>query len=1022
MICHTEHSRAMVPRLFKLTLLLVMLLAILGTSPEALTQFGVAYAWGPSAGEDAVATAEWPMAGANPQRTSWTSEEVPGPLNPIWYKPIEPYISQRVQIIAANDTLYISTARGLYALDADTGAERWVYPTELPLGHSPTVYKGRVYVGGFDHKLHAIDAFTGQAIWTFSGEKGFQTNPLVVELDERTYIFIGNRDGNMYAVEDKGSVAEQRWKYPTDGPILFSAAFQDETDTIYFASNDSFAYALDARTGAQVWKSDKLPGSGFHSWWPVIYRDWVIFTGSSMYRYNIPPYYDSLRAGDLADVFPDRFTELEGTLVGPVGNEPGDWANGTPTLDVTRITEYYEEKPWRRTVFVLDQQDGQEYTFDYDGDGTAEYIPFLWTGTHGTGNRFPPVVGADGVLYLDNVYRSDPYIASGHITGWKPGSPFVSLPTSRYIAQDEPLAYSAGGNIVYWNHCLDRQAGMFDVSRPNTTFPTVNPNRDSIIFSYYELAAIAPGYNVQFGGAMFYGGLPNGVYGEHGNQNPPIPYKGKVYMHRSNAIIAFDDFSGTATALPMAKVVDVDNADISPPSLEELRLELASEVQKIVDSGEHLRPGWLSTGIFDWNGRELLGDNMVDYWHNSADTIYALIRALPYLSPELASTTRTYIQTQFETYPPYAVDHVGWRDGVDRHDFDYPPDILAAIESDPGPRNEASQFVGWQHPPYVFYAVWKYAEIFGGAQDIFDASKSRFDSIFDYQVSNVSDNTLLMLPYVHNAYIAGYIGYLELNRLLALRASQFSKENIAYHYGSEYGSVMGASRNFVYLVPELADYLRDHALPKVEETLDYYNDLAPYWFMSKAEEHSWEGVIQPLYDLTLFQARARILGEPRNELVKYLDVPAFARGDLYYIQNLIDMIEASPCPVKVAKPTSGDYGDVVTYTLSFFGSDRRLTLTDTLSVYVSTPFNYELTGTSVMPTYDSGQHRLVWSSTSPEDQEVGIRYAVTIATNECRALVNTAELIAEGREPRTDTATIVANPLRIWLPLIFREW
>jgi len=57
----------------------------------------------------------WPMAGANLERTSWTAEEVRGELQPVWYKPFEPYISQKVQIIAAYQTLYIATARGLYA-------------------------------------------------------------------------------------------------------------------------------------------------------------------------------------------------------------------------------------------------------------------------------------------------------------------------------------------------------------------------------------------------------------------------------------------------------------------------------------------------------------------------------------------------------------------------------------------------------------------------------------------------------------------------------------------------------------------------------------------------------------------------------------------------------------------------------------------------------------------------------------------------------------------------------------------
>jgi hypothetical protein len=78
--------------------------------------------------------AAWAMAGANPERTSYTTEQINNPVQPIWYKPFAAYIPQRVQIIAAGGRLYVSTAKGLYALNANTGAEEWVFPTELPLG------------------------------------------------------------------------------------------------------------------------------------------------------------------------------------------------------------------------------------------------------------------------------------------------------------------------------------------------------------------------------------------------------------------------------------------------------------------------------------------------------------------------------------------------------------------------------------------------------------------------------------------------------------------------------------------------------------------------------------------------------------------------------------------------------------------------------------------------------------------------------------------------------------------------
>ena len=178
----------------------------------------------------------WPMAGANPERTSWTAEEVPGKLYPLWYRPIEAYILPRIQIIAAYDTLYISTANGLYALDADSGEQKWVYGTEMPLGNSPTVSDGVVYVGGFDRKMHAINAYTGAEIWSFKAAAGFDTNPLVIN----QMVYAGSRDGKFYAIYAQGGMAGQlAWEYQTQGPVHFSAAYK--AGVVYFASDDGYA-------------------------------------------------------------------------------------------------------------------------------------------------------------------------------------------------------------------------------------------------------------------------------------------------------------------------------------------------------------------------------------------------------------------------------------------------------------------------------------------------------------------------------------------------------------------------------------------------------------------------------------------------------------------------------------------------------------------------------------------------------------------------------------------------------------
>ena len=288
-------------------------------------------------------TAEWPMVAANPQRTSWTPEEVGGQLRPEWFKPFEAFIPPHVQIIAANNTLYISTASGLYAIDSTTGAEKWVYATEMPLGHSPTIHNGVAYVGGLDNKIHAINATSGAGLWTFSGGGGFETNPLIVD----DTLYAGNRDGKLYAITISGANTGQLdWSYQTGGPILFSAAYNN--GTLYFASNDSFAYALNASSGALTWKSAKLPGAGFYSYWPVVYEDKVIFSGSNAYSTAVSwPGSGQLVKLELQELYTNQGVP-PGSTIGAVSSAAGDWASGTRTINASRIYDYFDAKPWRR--------------------------------------------------------------------------------------------------------------------------------------------------------------------------------------------------------------------------------------------------------------------------------------------------------------------------------------------------------------------------------------------------------------------------------------------------------------------------------------------------------------------------------------------------------------------------------------------------------------------------------------------------------------------------------------------------
>lgn len=964
--------------------------------------------------EGASSEVGWPMAGANPQRTSWTPEEVRGTLRPEWYKVFEAYIPNKVQIIAADGKLFISTSSGLYALDAETGAQLWVYPTELPLGNAPTIANGVAYVGGFDHLLHAIDADTGTGLWTFEADAGFDTNPLVV--NDRVYL--GSRGGTFYAVysnDDPARKGTMAWRFTTGGPIHFSAAASVENDTIYFASNDGHAYALDSLTGNLVWRSAKLPSAGFHSWWPVVVGDQVVLSAQRRYRLYTPP----------IDGLTTPYTLGEpGLLVGFGPQQPDGTRDGTAAMG------YLEAKPWFRSYYLLGAATGNEITYDLNHNGTPEYAPLLSTGTH-SGSRYPALIMPDSNVYTFNYYSEEKYGQA--VAGWIPGTSTILTPGFGISARDEPVAYSGGGSLIYWNQCCDRAAGAYDLAGNRYTY-----------FSY-NLADLIPGYNVETTGTYeanavtVYGGW-NGVYGYHGDQNSPIPYRGRVYMHRSNAVIAFSA-TGGARALPRASII-TDSEEPLPVDVAALRQRLGDEIQQIIAAG-HLRPGIGLNGSFSGASRSTVGDNLTDYWHNPLDTIFVLTQAFPHLSPGLQAEVRAYLQNEFAHYHPCSYTHVGWSTGAGREGYDLPPEIQAVLPSYPPSMWSTYDFDGWTGPdwkwtPHTFYALWKYAEVFGGARDLFDRCAGRM-------WEPPSDAVLAEYPFAHNAWIAGLQGYLELqklagyppdaarqatlDRLRALRVSAFNKDNPWGPDSHNWAQALAVARNFIFLTPELGQYLRENALGKVQVAFDEYTHDAPYWFVTNYEATYNEITLQHLYDYNaLFAVKAMVFGEPREELARYLDVPGFARGDLFYIQNLILTLEAPsaiPEAVKMVSDSTARVGDVLQYSLTVRDADAPPTQTVSIAITDTLPTGLvhypEVCASSWGSPPTCSAQSVTWQGVLSSTVPVVITYTAQVVASEPAALTNVMLVDGGTWGVYTDTVTIIANPLSAYLPLVSRQ-
>lgn len=1014
-------------------------------------------------------SSDWPMLAANPQRTSWNTEEVRGNLRVQWYRPIEPYIPYKVQPIAANGKLYISTARGLYTFSANDGSLLWVYPTEVPLGHSPTIaaINGRsiAFVGGYDRKIHAIDANSGQTISGYTpyvAAAGFETNPLVVN----NTVYAGNRDGYFYALD--AVTGNLKWRYQTNGPILFSAAYKNEV--VYFASNDAHAYALNANNGSLIWKSKKLSGAGFHSYWPVIYtekatgKDYAIFSTGENYLTTTQNGF--FLTGEETNTL---FNNIPvGSLIGPTSTTiPGDWAPGTVVMDASKITNYYQSKPYRRTVFVLDGATGQEFTFDSNNDGQAEYAPFTWSGATHSGSKYPPVVnGVDGVYYQSTAYYSGGWVSRGGPVGWKFGTRYISRVhtgngqgSNIGHASDEPIAYSSGGRLIYWSLCCDREAGAYDV-----TIPSGQPNRDWYYFGY-SLASnsLAPGYQQMYNsgdaaaynhmdGWQIYSGKnrsKNGIYGKHGlAQSPPIPYQGKIFLLKGNALLAFSP-TGTNpnTPLPLATIVPAP--DISAlPTKTDLSQRLDTEVQKILSAGP-LRPGYHSSGFVDLYGNggytdERTMGEIFDYFQNPADTVYTLLLAYPHLSSTTQQQVKAYLQNNYGPGARYdftRVVHVGWGAAA-REVFDIPPEI-SGYWGQPysSPSNPSTQPIcGWcgywqNYPPFSFYAAWKYAQIVGNNDRAF--ARNIFDRISNKLEAPLSDSVFTKKPYWLNLYIAGYKGYLELQqlagygqsqnvaatyqRLLDLRASSFSKDTPYPPLGSgspdwemSYHNSLAVARNFMFLTPELAEFLNQRIYSQVQDAVNEYEYVAPYWFVAKFDVSYGEGTFQHLYDSpALFQAKAYILQQPYEELVKWLDAPAFYRGDLFYIQNLVAALEAGP-----AQPNFFLRLEPITRNIDTRGTaeysirvERLYNFTDTVTLQVGAP---------------PSPHLIISPPVPPALSQPGAQSTLRITDNHDPSFSDSVSYSIPitgtgGGLSRTGTVYLLLNGKIIYLPMITKQ-
>ncbi len=167
-------------------------------------------------------------------------------------------------IKAGNYVIVKSVDGKIVALDIKTGHEKWVYDRAVPAltlrGNSTSIVYDNLIISGLDNgKLVALSIETGQVIWnlTIAVSTGRTEIERMIDIDADPVI----SGENLYVVAYQGRIANV---HIPSGQIVWTRNFSAyigiavDSKKLYVSDSGGYVWALDKKTGATLWKQDKL--------------------------------------------------------------------------------------------------------------------------------------------------------------------------------------------------------------------------------------------------------------------------------------------------------------------------------------------------------------------------------------------------------------------------------------------------------------------------------------------------------------------------------------------------------------------------------------------------------------------------------------------------------------------------------------------------------------------------------------------------------------------------------------------
>jgi outer membrane protein assembly factor BamB len=173
--------------------------------------------------------------------------------------------------VVVDGTVYVGSWDGEFvALDATTGDRVW----SAGFGGAPgsaSVVDGVVYVGGMDGMVHALDAATGDEVWSTDLGGPIRGGVVVSE----TTVLAGSEANDLVAL--KARRGREDWTGATGNDIPNAPAVAD--GRVFVGSLDGLLYAFDADGGDELWTATLGDDGWVGSPW-VVAGDGIVIAGS----------------------------------------------------------------------------------------------------------------------------------------------------------------------------------------------------------------------------------------------------------------------------------------------------------------------------------------------------------------------------------------------------------------------------------------------------------------------------------------------------------------------------------------------------------------------------------------------------------------------------------------------------------------------------------------------------------------------------------------------------------------------